>query len=89
MILENDPSRIVNMLSESQKKCISDLDVKWKSTGYSKIDADILYSIGGERSLGRFETIVECDLFVNDSRSYNYSHRLSPLGYLVKLHLNK
>jgi len=82
--MTNDATEIKDILTDSQRQCISNLSEEWKEVGYSKVDADILWALGGSDLYGKYEPIVDCDFFRPEGRSPNYRHRLLPLGIEVQ-----
>jgi hypothetical protein len=82
--MTNDAVEIRNILTDSQRQCISNLSEDWKEIGYSKVDADILYALGGSDLYGKYPPIVDCDFHRPKGMSPNYRHRLLPLGIEVQ-----
>lgn len=79
-----DANEIKEILTDSQRQCVRDLSDDWKSGGYSSVDADILYALGGTDLYGRYGPIVDCTYVQEDGRYPQYRHKLLPLGVEVK-----
>lgn len=82
--MTNDASEIKDILTDSQRQCIANLSSEWKESGYSRVDADILWALGGSDLYGRYPPIVDCDFHRPQGRGSVYRHKLLPLGLEVK-----
>lgn len=82
-----DPKDIALHLTKRYRQCILALSEEWQDSGYSKVDADILYALGGSDLHRAFAEIVDCEFHIETNRSPNYRHRLLPLGLQVKAEL--
>jgi len=82
--MTNDATEIKDILTDSQRQCISNLSEDWKDSGYSRMEADILYALGGSDLYGRYPPIVDCDFYRPEGISPVYRHRLLPLGVEVQ-----
>ena len=82
-----DAKEIADILPETQRRCIVALSSEWSEQGYNKVDADILYALGGSDLYGCYGPLVDCDFHRPEGRGPNYRHRLLPLGMEVKAQL--
>ncbi len=78
---------IISRLSEGQKECILSLSDEWQSSGYNKLNADLLWARDIKFFPGSFEPLVECNHEPQQVVTPDYQHRLLPLGMLVKQRL--
>jgi hypothetical protein len=76
--------RILSMLTNAQKQCLVDLDLEWKSKGYNRVTADILWATDSKMFPDRFPPVVECRLHRSPGVMEQYQHRLLPLGDTLK-----
>ena len=84
-----DASEVANVLTQPQLQCILDLSEEWKSSGYSKVDADLLWALGDSKLYGKIPALVDCDFHRQENVSSVYRHKLLPLGIRVKEHILK
>ena len=82
--MTEDPEEIYKILTQEQRQCILDLSDEWKSTGYNKSHADILYSIGGSDLYGKYPELVDCTFHRESGVSPYYKHHLLPKGLEVQ-----
>lgn len=84
-----DANEIKDILTNSQRQCILALDEEWTDRGYSRVEADILYALGGTDLYGKYGPLVDCEFFRPEGMSPHYRHKLLPLGVELKSILAK
>ena len=85
--IEEEIEAIINRLSDGQKECILSLSDEWQSSGYNKLNADLLWARDIKFFPGSFESLVERNHDPRQGIAPDYHHRLLPLGMLVKQRL--
>lgn len=83
----HDVNEIAEKLTLEQRTCIMSLSEEWQYSGYSKVIADILWSIGDSQLFGCFPALVDCDYERKPGISPCYRHKLTEKGLELKRHL--
>lgn len=72
-------------LTSYQKQCILSLSKDWVGTGYCKVTADLLHTLGDAQLYGMYAPLV--DIEYRPSHRLDYRHRLTPMGVKVQTQL--
>ena len=79
-----DLNELAHNLTKRQKECICSLSEEWKSSGYNRVEADLIYATDNQVFPGRHPPLVDCRYFRPYQQSTHYQHKLTPLGAELK-----